>query len=417
MDDQRVVVTGLGAVTPVGNDVSTLWASLLAGRSGVGPITAFDASGLKTQIAAAVKDFDPEAVMNYKDARRADRFTQLAFAAATEAVRDANLDLGREDLSRIGVYIGSGVGGIQTLLQQQDVLRSRGARRISPFLIPSMLVNTASGHIAIHFGLRGPNLAVVSACATGTDTIGTAFDLIRLGRVDVMVTGGSEAPICELAIAGFENMGALSAYNDEPARASRPFDANRDGFVIGEGAAVLVLESLAHAQRRGARIYGEILGYGNSEDAYHITAPREDGMGAAEAMAAALHQAGIAPQAVDYINAHGTSTLLNDAGETNAIKRVFGDHAYRVPISSTKSMMGHLLGAAGAVEAVICLKVLNEGILPPTINYETPDPICDLDYVPNVPRRADVRVALSNSFGFGGHNSVLVFGHMNGSHD
>lgn len=416
MNHQRVVVTGLGAVTPVGNDVPTLWASLLAGRSGVGPITAFDASGLKTRIAAAVKDFDPEVAMNRKDARRADRFTQFAFAAAAEAIQDAHLDLEHEDLSRIGVFIGSGVGGIQTLLDQQDVLRSRGARRISPFLIPSMLVNTASGHIAIHFGLRGPNLAVVSACATGTDTIGSAFDLIRLGRVDVMVAGGSEAPICELAVAGFENMGALSAHNAEPERASRPFDAHRDGFVIGEGAAVLVLESLDHAQRRGARIYGEILGYGNSEDAYHITAPREDGLGAAEAMSVALQQAGVAPDAVDYINAHGTSTALNDAGETNAIKHVFGDHARRVPISSTKSMMGHLLGAAGAAEAVVCLKVLNEGIIPPTINYETPDPVCDLDYVPNVPRRADVRVAMSNSFGFGGHNSVLVFGWMNGSH-
>jgi 3-oxoacyl-[acyl-carrier-protein] synthase II len=391
-----------------------MWANLVAGYTGVGPITLFDPTGIKTKIAAEVKGFDPEAVMGRKEARRSDRYTQFAVAAAQEAIRDASLDLSAEDPSRVGVLIGSGVGGIGTILQQQEVLRTKGARGVSPFLIPGMLINTAAGHIAIQLGLRGPNYAVASACATGTDAIGTAFEMIRRGDAEVMLAGGSEAPLVELAVAGFENMTALSARNAEPQRASRPFDAGRDGFVIAEGAAVLVLESLAHAQGRGARIYGELLGYANTEDAYHITAPHAEGIGAVEAMSRALHQAGLAPDAVDYVNAHGTSTPLNDSSETRALKRLMGPHAFRVPVSSTKSMTGHLLGAAGAVEAAICFLVLQKGIIPPTINYDEPDPDCDLDYVPNAARRANVSVAMSPSFGFGGHNSVLVMGSLDG---
>ncbi|MCS6845981.1 MAG: beta-ketoacyl-ACP synthase II [Caldilineales bacterium] len=409
MEHRRVVVTGLGAVTPVGNDVAATWQSLIAGRSGVDRIQAFDPSRCKSQIAAEVKGFDPEQYMSRKDARHADRYTQFAFAAALQAVEDSCLRLAEEAPHRVGVIIGSGIGGILTLLEQHRVLLERGPRRISPFFIPGVLINTASGHIAIHLGLRGPNLAVVTACATGADAIGVAFETIRRGRADVMLAGGSEAPICELTVAGFENMGALSTRNDSPQAASRPFDGHRDGFVIGEGAGVMVLESLEHAQRRGARIYAEVRGYGNTEDAFHITAPHEEGLGACEAMSLALEEAGLQPEDVDYINAHGTSTPLNDAGETRAIKCVFGQHAYRVPISSTKSMTGHLLGAAGAVEAIVCVKAIAEGIIPPTINYTTPDPACDLDYVPNQARRADVRVALSNAFGFGGHNAVLAF--------
>lgn len=414
IDQQRVVVTGMGAITPLGNDLATTWAALIAGRSGGGPITSFDASNCKCQIAAEVKGFDPTVYMPRKEARHADRYTQFAFAAALQAVEDAGLRLADEAPGRVGVMIGSGIGGILSLLEQYEVLRTRGPRRVSPFFIPSILANTATGHVAIHLGVRGPNLAVVSACASGADAIGTAFEAIRRGAADVMLAGGSEAPICELTVAGFENMGALSTRNDDPERASRPFDLHRDGFLIGEGSAVVVLESLSHAQRRGARVHGEVLGYGNTEDAYHITAPHEDGLGACEAMGLALAQAGLALEAIDYINAHGTSTPLNDAGETRAVKCFFGDHAYRVPISSTKSMTGHLLGAAGALEAAICLKVLNEGLIPPTTNYTTPDPACDLDYVPNVARRADVRMALSNSFGFGGHNATLALGRFDG---
>ncbi len=411
---QRVVVTGLGAVTPVGNDVPTMWASLVAGCSGVGPITLFDPAGIKTKIAGEVKGFDPDAIMGRKEARRADRYTQFAFASALEAVRDAGLDVSAEDPARVGVLVGSGVGGLGTMLQQQEVLRSKGARGVSPFLIPGMLINTASSHIAIQLGLRGPNYAVASACATGTDAVGTAFEMIRRADADVMLAGGSEAPIVELAVVGFENMTALSARNAEPQAASRPFDAGRDGFVIAEGAAVLVLESLAHARRRDARIYGELLGYANTEDAYHITAPHSEGVGAVEAMSRALRQAGLPPDAVDYVNAHGTSTPLNDSSETRALKRLMGAHAYRVPTSSTKSMTGHLLGAAGAVEVAICFLILQQGLIPPTINYQDPDPDCDLDYVPNAARRAEVRVAMSPSFGFGGHNSVLVMGRLQG---
>lgn len=408
-DQQRVVVTGMGAVSPVGNDVPSMWASLLAGRSGIGLITSIDTSQLKTKIGAEVKDFDATLYMERKDVRRSDRYTHFALAAASQAVVDANLAMEHEDPRRVGVIVGSGIGGVITMFEQYDVLRDRGPRRVSPFTVPSMLANSASGQVAISLGARGPNLVPVLACATGNAAIGEGFALIRRGVADVMVAGSAEAAICDLAMAGFEIMGALSAHNDDPSRASRPFDAARDGFIMGEGAGMVVLESLAHARARGARIYGEVLGYGLTADAYHPTAPRGDGLGASEAMAMALAEARIEPQAVGYINAHGTSTPLGDAGETAAIKRIFGDHAYRLAVSSTKSMMGHLLGAAGAVEAIVCLKTLEEGVLPPTINYETPDPDCDLDYVPNTARQADVRVVLSNAFGFGGHNATLVF--------
>jgi 3-oxoacyl-[acyl-carrier-protein] synthase II len=411
-DQQRVVVTGLGVVSPVGNDVASMWASLIAGRSGVDLISSLDTAQLKTKIGAEVKDFDPTLTMDRKDARRSDRYSHFALAAASQAVASANLVMDDEDPRRVGVIVGSGIGGVGTMFEQYDMLRSRGPRRVSPFTVPSMLANSASGQVAISLGARGPNLVPVLACATGNASIGEGFALIRRGVADVMVAGSSEAAFCDLALAGFEIMGALSAHNHDPAGASRPFDAGRDGFVMGEGAGMLVLESLAHARARGARIHGEILGYGLTADAYHPTAPREDGLAASEAMQMALTEARLEPQAVDYINAHGTSTPLGDIGETAAIKRVFGDHAYRLAISSTKSMMGHLLGAAGAVEAVVCLLAMQEGVIPPTINYETPDPACDLDYVPNQARHAPVRVALSNSIGFGGHNATLVMARL-----
>lgn len=407
-EDVRVVVTGMGAVTPVGNDVATTWANLIAGRSGVRRITAFDPSPYKTQIAAEVKDFDPLNYMDRREVRRTDRCTQYAVAAVTQAVADARLNMEKEDPRQVGVLIGSGVGGIQTILEQYEVLRRRGGRRVSPFLIPNMLVDSTAGHIAIKLGAQGPNFAPVLACATGTGAVGEAFEMIRRGDADVIIAGGSEAGICELVLAGFDVMGALSTRNDEPERACRPFDADRDGFVMGEGSVILVLESLSHALAREARIYGEVLGYGVTADAYHMAAPRADGLGAYEAMKIALRKAGLTVQDVDYINAHGTATRLNDVSETRAIKRLFGEHAYDIPISSTKSMTAHLLGAAGTLEALVCLKAINEGIIPPTINLETPDPECDLDYVPNAARRAEVRVAMSNSFGFGGHNACLV---------
>lgn len=409
-DQHRVVITGLGAITPLGNDIPSTWASLTTGRSGVSRITQFDPTPFKAQIAAEVKDFDPSRYLEHREARRTDRYTQFAVAATLEALEDAGLDMNRENPRRVGVLIGSGIGGIHTLLEQYDTLQEKGPRRVSPFLIPSMLVDTAAGHIAIKLGARGPNMATVIACATGTAAVGEAFEIIRRGNADVMIAGGSEAAICEISLAGFEVMGALSTRNAQPERASRPFDANRDGFVMGEGAAILVLESLWHAQNRGAPVYAEILGYGITADAHHIAAPREDGIGAREAMAMAMEEARLSPESVDYINAHGTGTQLNDIGETRAIKDLFGPHAYRMMVSSTKSMTGHLLGAAGALEAAICAKVLHEGIVPPTINYETPDPMCDLDYVPNEARQTAVHVAVSNSFGFGGHNATLVLG-------
>jgi 3-oxoacyl-[acyl-carrier-protein] synthase II len=405
----RVVVTGLGAVTPVGNTVPAFWSAISEGRSGVGPITRFDAKRLDSRIAAEVKDFDPLRVIEKKDLKKLDLFIQYALAAGAEAVEDAKLDLAQLDGTRAGALVGSGIGGISTILQWHDVLKERGPDRISPFFIPSLIVNMVSGQLSMRYGLKGPNSAVITACATGNHAIGDAFKIIQRGDADLMLAGGSEAIIIELCLAGFCSMKALSTRNDAPDRASRPFDAQRDGFVCGEGAGVVVLEQLEHARRRGARIYGEVIGYGMTADAHHMTAPDPEGDGAARAMAGALRDAGLAPTDVAYINAHGTSTPYNDKTETVAIKRVFGEHAYRLAVSSTKSMIGHLLGAAGGVEAIATVLALHHGLLPPTVNYDVPDPECDLDYVPNTARKADVEVALSNGFGFGGTNATLAF--------
>jgi 3-oxoacyl-[acyl-carrier-protein] synthase II len=408
-DSQRVVVTGLGAVTPIGNDVPTTWAALLAGRSGAGPVTRFDASDLKTRIAAEVKDFDPTQYVDRKEARRMDRFLHFAAAAAIQALADARFDMANYDPRRVGVIIGSGIGGVETMLTQYDILRERGPRRISPFTVPALMLNSASAHVSIMLGARGPNLAIGSACATGTHSVGEAAAIIRRNDADVMIAGGAEAAILRLTMAGFDCMGAMSTCNEHPEQASRPFDARRDGFVIAEGAGVLVLERLDLARARGAHIYGELAGYGASADAYHITAPAEDGNGAVESMLMALRSAEIQPAEVDYINAHGTSTPMNDAIETAAIKTALGEHAYRVAISSSKSMTGHLMAAAGAVESAFCLLAMRDQILPPTINQQEKDPACDLDYVPNQARPARVKVAMSNSFGFGGHNATVIF--------
>jgi 3-oxoacyl-[acyl-carrier-protein] synthase II len=406
---RRVVITGLGAVTPLGDDVPTMWEALLAGRSGIGPITSFDASGIDVQIAGEVKNFDPVALFGRRVARRNDRFTLFALEAARQAIADAGLAFGDGLQRTTGALIGTAIGGILTLLENYDVLQASGPHRVSPFMAPMMMPNAASATVAITYGLRGPNICVASACATGSHALGEAAEVIRRGHAEVMICGGSEAVIAPLSLSGFKNMGAISTRNDEPQRASRPFDAERDGFVMGEGGGVLVLESLAHARRREGHIYAELVGYGATADAAHITAPDEEGAGAAHAMALALRDAGLAPEAVDYINAHGTSTPLNDRTETRAIRTVFGSHADRLAVSSTKSMMGHLMGAAGAVEAIACLKSLETGWVHPTINYEHPDPECDLDYVPNQARRMELNVALSNSFGFGGHNGCLIF--------
>ncbi|MBT3336736.1 MAG: beta-ketoacyl-ACP synthase II [Anaerolineae bacterium] len=405
---KRVVITGLGAISPVGLNVVDTWNALLAGKSGAAPITHFDTSDHKTHFAAEVKGFDADALFGRREARRMDRYSQFALAAAQQAVADAGLEINAENRGRIGALIGTGIGGVSTLLEQADLMRERDASRVSPFLIPMMLADTAPGMIAINLGVRGPNMSVVTACATGSNALGEAAEIIRRGSADAMIAGGGEAAIVKLTMAGMNSMGALSTRNDEPTKASRPFDADRDGFLMGEGAAVLILESLEHAQARGATILAEISGYGTTDDAYHISAPAEGGEGAAICMQIALDSAGLTVDDIGYINAHGTSTKLNDRGETAAIKTVFGERAYHVPVSSTKSMTGHLLGASGALEALVCTKVLNEGIIPPTINYETPDPECDLDYVPNRPREAQVQHTLSNSFGFGGHNATLI---------
>jgi len=406
---RRVVVTGMGAITPVGHDVPTTWEAVVSGQSGVAPVTAFDASNLDTRIAAEVKDFDPRAHFDVRTARRLDRFVQFAVVAAREATADARLVLDEETRSRTAVVVGSGTGGISTIVEQVRVMDRRGPSRISPLLIPRMLADSAPAQIAIEFGITGPNMAVLSACATGNNSIGEAWAMIRRGLVDVALCGGAEAAILPIAIAGFGVMGALSTRNEDPPGACRPFDAQRDGFVMGEGAAVLVLESLDRALARGAPIHAELVGYGASADAHNVTAPREDGQGAAAAMQCALTSANLRPEDIDYINAHGTGTLLNDACETRAIKTLLGDYAYHVPISSTKAVTGHLLGAAGALEAIICCKALETGVIPPTANYSTPDPECDLDYVPNGPREIPIRTAMNNSFGFGGHNAVLIF--------
>lgn len=410
MTRRRVVVTGLGAVTPIGVGVTPFWEGLISGRSGIGRITLIeDIERFPTQIAAEVKDFNPADFMEHKEAKRMDRFAQFAVAAARMALEDAGIDMNREDRTKVGVLIGSGIGGIRTLEEEFKVMLAKGPGRVSPFLIPMMIPDMAAGQVSIIFGAKGPNQATVSACASGSHSIGDAYKMIERGMAEVMICGGTEAGISELSLAGFSSAKALSTRNEEPEKASRPFDAERDGFVMGEGAGILILESLDHALARGARIYAEIVGYGSTGDAYHITSPPEDGEGAARCMAMALADANVRPEEVDYINAHGTSTKVNDATETVAIKRVFGHHAYQVAISSTKSMIGHLLGAAGGVEAVATVLTLYHGVIPPTINYTTPDPACDLDYVPNQPRRKEVRIAISNSFGFGGHNAVLVF--------
>jgi 3-oxoacyl-[acyl-carrier-protein] synthase II len=407
---KRVVITGMGVVTPLGHDVPAYWEGLVAGRSGVGPVTLYDASDQAVRIAAEVKGFDPAVFLDRKHIRRTDRFTQLALVATDQAVADAGLAFEVNGGGQsVGVVLGTAVGGIRTLLENSEVMQARGARRVSALMVPMMMPNAAAGEIAIRYGLRGMTLSVASACATGTNAIGEGAELIRRGAAEVMICGGSESPMHPLALAAFGNMQAVSTRNDEPERASRPFDADRDGFVMGEGAGVLILESREHAQRRGAHIYAEVVGYGASSDAFHITAPDEDGAGAALSMERALRDAGLDPQDIEYINAHGTSTPLNDATETRAIHKIFGRHAERVPVSSTKSMIGHLLGAAGAVEAIACVKSLETGVIHPTINYETPDPACDLDYVPNQARQTHPRTALSNSFGFGGHNATVIF--------
>lgn len=408
VDRRRVVVTGLGLITPVGTGVEQFWRSLLAGQSGVGPITAFDASTYPTRIAAQVDDFDPLQYMDRKDAKRMDRFAQMAVGAAHLALTDAGLDLATCDPDQVGVTMGTGIGGIHTLVDQIEVMSTRGPDRVSPFFIPMMIANMAGGQLAIALGARGPNTTHVTACAASANAIGDAFRILQRGEAEVMVTGGAEACLVPIALAGFCSMKALSERNEEPEKASCPFDARRDGFVMGEGAGVLVLEALSHAQKRGARIYAEVAGYGMTGDAYHITAPPPDGNGGARAMRRALADAGLEPSRIDYINAHGTATPPGDRAETAAIKAVFGEHAYRIPVSSTKSMTGHLLGAAGGVELAACILAIRDGMIPPTTNYQEQDPECDLDYVPNQARAWPVQVALSNSFGFGGQNATLI---------
>jgi 3-oxoacyl-[acyl-carrier-protein] synthase II len=406
---RRVVVTGVGAVTPVGNTARDFWTAVCEGRSGIGPITHFDPKRLDARIAGEVKGFDPLRFVDKKDVKKMDRFIHFTLAAGAEAVEDAKIDFDAVDPTRAGCLVGSGIGGVYTILEWHRILLEKGPGRISPFFIPAVIVNMASGQLSLRYKLKGPNSAVITACATGNHAIGDACRIIQRGEADLMLAGGSEAMINELCVAGFCSMKALSTRNDEPERASRPFDAGRDGFVCGEGAGVLALESLDHARRRGARVYAEIVGYGMTADAHHMTAPDPDGDGASRAMAAALADGGLAPESVGYINAHGTSTEYNDKTETLAIKRLFGAHAYRLAVSSTKSMIGHLLGAAGGAEAIVTILALHHGLLPPTINYEVPDPDCDLDYVPNTARKVQVEVALSNGFGFGGTNATLAF--------
>jgi 3-oxoacyl-[acyl-carrier-protein] synthase II len=407
---RRVVITGMGVVTSLGCSLEEYWNGLVGGRSGVSLIESFDASRFATRIAAEIKDWDPSPWIDRKDARRMDRFVQFAVAASRMALEHAGLPITEENATRVGVLIGSGIGGILTIEEQMRVLYERGPDRISPFFIPMLISDMASGQVSILFGAKGPNSTVVTACATGTHAIGDAYHIIRRGDADAMIAGGAEAGISQMGLGGFCAARALSTRNEDPEGASRPFDAERDGFVMGEGAGILVLEELETARARGAPILAELLGYGLTGDAYHVTAPAPQGEGAARAMAMALRNAGVAPEAVDYINAHGTSTIPNDMLETAAIKTVFGEHAYKVAISSTKSMTGHLLGAAGAVEAIASVLAIRDGTVPPTINYQTPDPACDLNYTPNVAVKRPVRIAMSNSFGFGGHNATVVFG-------
>jgi 3-oxoacyl-[acyl-carrier-protein] synthase II len=407
---KRVAVTGLGAVTPLGNDAPTTWESAVAGRSGIDWIRSFDASDFPVRVAAEVKGFDPTTVASVKEARRLDRNVLLALSAANEAFGDA--ELGEFDPTRVGIVLGSAIGGFLGVMEQADVMRERGASRVSPHFLPNVLVDSASGQVAIALGIRGPNYAVVSACATGSHAVGEGAELIKRGDVDVVLAGGTEACMHPLILAGFCAMRGLAPEDEHPPRASRPFDATRAGFVMGEGACVLLLEDLDRARERGAKLYAEVLGYGASNDAHHMAQPDPDSVGVAEMMRAALRRAGVEPEQVGYLNAHGTSTPLGDAAETLAIKEVFGDHAYDLAVSSTKSMMGHCFGAAGAIEAMMCVLALKEGVIPPTINYVHPDPECDLDYVPNEARRAQVEVALSNAMGLGGHNGCVLLGRI-----
>ena len=408
MNSKRVVITGLGALSPLGNDVKTSWNNAVNGVSGIGPITRVNADEYPAKVAAELKDFKIEDYMDKKDARKMDRFTQYAVVSAKMAVEDAGLDINESNADRIGVWVGSGIGGLETLEQQFETFLTKGPRRVSPFFVPMMIPDMATGQISISLGAKGVNSCTVTACATGTNSIGDAFKVIQRGDADVMISGGTEAPLTRMSFAGFSANKALST-NPDPKTASRPFDKNRDGFVMGEGAGIVVLEELEHALNRGATIYAEVVGYGSTGDAYHITAPAPNGEGGVRAMKEAIKDAGLSPDSIDYINAHGTSTPYNDKFETIAIKEVFGEHAYKLAVSSTKSMTGHLLGAAGGIEAIFSVLAIKEGIIPPTINIETPDEDCDLDYVPDQARRQDVNVVLSNSLGFGGHNATLIF--------
>lgn len=405
---KRVVVTGLGCISPVGNNVKETWSALLAGRSGAAPIKAFDASAHKTKFAAEVKDFDSAALIGARDARKMDRFTQFATVATLEALAQSGMKIDEANRDRVGILIGSGIGGVITTIEQYEMYKERGPDRVSPFLVPMMISDSAAGNLAIRIGARGPNMSLATACASGTNALGEAAEMIRRGSADVMIAGAAEAAIHPLTMAGMNVMTALSTRNHEPERASRPFDKDRDGFLMGEGAATLILESLDHAHARGAKILCEFAGYGTSDDAHHISAPAENGAGAAISMSIALKDAGLKATDISYINAHGTSTQLNDKSETAAIKTVFGEQAYKLAVSSTKSMTGHLLGASGALEAMISAQAILDQTLPPTINYETPDPNCDLDYVPNKARQTQVNHVMSNSFGFGGHNATLI---------
>lgn len=412
MNKKRVVITGMGVISPVGNTVEEYWKSLIEGRSGVGRITSFDPSNFSSQIAAEILDFDPSLYLNTKEIKKTDRFVQFAIAASKMAMDNSGLDLGKEDPNRIGVIIGSGIGGLHTIEAEHNKYIERGPekgpRKISPFLIPMLIVNMASGYVSMYFKVRGPNTAVATACATGNHAIGDAFRIIQLGEADMMIAGGSEAAITIMGFGGFCALRALSTRNDEPKKASRPFDKNRDGFVIGEGAGIVILEEAEHAKKRGANIYCELVGYGMSADAYHMTAPDPEGEGASRCMALSLKDAGIKSDQVDYINAHGTSTQYNDRVETLAIKKLFGQHAKKIAISSTKSVTGHVLGAAGGVEIIASALAIKNNLIPPTINYETPDPECDLDYTPNKAKEMNVDISMSNSLGFGGHNATLV---------
>ncbi len=407
--NNRVVVTGLGCFSPLGLDMNTTWQNLIAGKSGIDYITLFDASSLHTRFAGEVKGFDAGNYIGRKEARRMDRFAQLSVAASLQAVENSGLEINHTNQDQIGIIVGSGIGGLTTLFEQAKILVEQGPDRVSPFLVPMMISDMAAAQVSITLGIKGVNLCTTSACSSSSDAIGVAYELLKRGDAQAVITGGSEAIINMLGISAFGALKAISTRNDAPQQASRPFDIGRDGFVIGEGACILIMETLTHALKRGANILAELIAYGASGDAFHITQPAEDGDGAIRALKMALHKASINPEEVDYINAHGTSTLLNDRMETAAIKKVFGDHAYKLLVSSTKSMTGHLIGAAGAMEAAVCINVIHNGIIPPTINLTNPDPDCDLDYVPNVARRAEITTALSRTFGFGGHNSVLIF--------